>query len=224
MELALINLFRAKWSSMIHDEWTRSLLKNRPDLSSDDLNRTRELMVMHVRDCLVVNFEELILALQLPDSNDRHVLAAAIRGRADVIVTYNLKDFPENELQKYGIASQYPDEFLTHVLDLAPGTVCAAAQTHRKRFGNPLKTVEEYLSAWKSRRSTNSSLNSEPSPGCYEPYELPPDGRHARRITSLSGEPHVADRQRDCSQSTLLRPNICETDFYVNDRSPSCGS
>ena len=145
MELALIDLFRAKWSSMIHDEWTRSLLKNRQDLSSDDLKRTRELMDMHVRDCLVVNFEELIPALQLPDSNDRHVLAAAIRGRVDVIVTYNLKDFPENELQKYGIASQYPDEFLTHVLDLAPGTVCAAAQTHRKRLGNPLKTVEEYL-------------------------------------------------------------------------------
>jgi predicted nucleic acid-binding protein len=147
MELALTDLFRAKWSSMIHDEWMGSLLKNRPDLSLDDLRRTRELMDMHVRDCLVENFEDLIPALQLPDPKDRHVLAAAIRGRADVIVTYNLKDFPEKDLRKYGITSQHPDEFLIHVLDLAPGTVCAAAQTHRKRLRHPGKSVNDYLEA-----------------------------------------------------------------------------
>lgn len=145
MELALTDLFRAKWSSMIHDEWVRSILKNRPDLSSDDLKRTRELMDRHVRDCLVENFEDLIPALQLPDPNDRHVLAAAIRGRADVIITYNLKDFPETALQKYGIAPQHPDEFLTHVLDLAPGPVCVAVHTHRNRLRNPGKTVDQYL-------------------------------------------------------------------------------
>jgi predicted nucleic acid-binding protein len=145
MELALTDLFRAKWSSMIHDEWTGSLLKNRPDLFPDVLKHTRELMDRHVRDCLVENFEDLIPALPLPDPKDRHVLAAAIRGRADVIVTYNLKDFPEKELQKYGITPQHPDEFLTHILDLAPGTVCAAAQTHRKRLRNPGKTVDQYL-------------------------------------------------------------------------------
>ena len=95
MEVALTDLSRAKWSSMIHDEWIRSVLKNRPDLSPDVLKHTRELMDMHVRDCLVENLEDLIPAFQLPDLKDRHVLAAAIRGRADVIVTYNLKDFPE---------------------------------------------------------------------------------------------------------------------------------
>lgn len=145
MELALTDLFRAKWSAMIHEEWTRSVLKNRPDLSPDLLTHTRELMDRHVRDCLVEHFEDLIPALHLPDDNDRHVLAAAIRGRADVIVTFNLKDFPEEELQKYGIAAQHPDEFLTHMLDLAPGTVCAAAQMHRKRLRNPGKTVDQYL-------------------------------------------------------------------------------
>jgi predicted nucleic acid-binding protein len=145
MEVALTDLFRAKWSSMIHDEWIRSLLKNRPDLSADNLKRTRELMDANVRDCIVENFEDLIPALQLPDPKDRHILAAAIRGRADVIVTYNLKDFPETDLRKYGIAPQHPDEFLAHILDLAPGTVCAAAQTHRKRLGNPGKTVDQYL-------------------------------------------------------------------------------
>ncbi|MGH7232471.1 MAG: helix-turn-helix domain-containing protein, partial [Nitrospiraceae bacterium] len=64
MQLALTDLFRAKWSSMIHDEWMRALLQNRPDLSTDHLKRTRELMDMHVRDCLVENFEDLIPALR----------------------------------------------------------------------------------------------------------------------------------------------------------------
>jgi predicted nucleic acid-binding protein len=145
MELALTDLFRAKWSHMIHDEWIQAVLKDRPDLSAEKLKRTRDLMDAHVRDCLVENFEDLIPALKLPDPNDNHVLAAGIRGRADVIVTYNLKDFPSNVLERYGIAAQHPDEFLTHLIDLAPGNVCAAAKTHRKRLGNPGKTVDQYL-------------------------------------------------------------------------------
>lgn len=145
MELAITDLFRAKWSYLIHEEWIGALLKKRTDLSADDLKRTRELMDMHVRDCLVENFEDLIPSLHLPDAKDNHVLAAAIRGRADVIVTYNLKDFPEKDLKKYGIAAQHPDEFLIHVLDLAPGIVSAAARTHRNRLNSPSKTVDEYL-------------------------------------------------------------------------------
>lgn len=147
MEIALTDLFRAKWSHMIHDEWMQAILKNRPDLSIDNLKRTRDLMDANVRDCLVEHFEDLIPALKLPDPKDNHVLAAAIRGRADVIVTYNLKDFPETIVGGYGIAAQHPDEFLTHLLDLAPGNVCAAAKTHRKRLGNPGKNVEQYLEA-----------------------------------------------------------------------------
>lgn len=145
MELALTDLFRAKWSHMIHDEWIRAILKNRPDVTAEKLKRTRDLMDIHVRDCLVENFEDLIPALKLPDSKDNHVLAAAIRGRADVIVTYNLKDFPDKVLGRYGIAAQHPDEFLTHLLDLTPGNVCAAVKTHRNRLGNPGKTVDQYL-------------------------------------------------------------------------------
>ena len=145
MELALTDLFRAKWSSMIHEEWINAVLANRSDLSRADLVRTQELMDMNVRDCLVTNFEDLIPAVQLPDPKDRHVLAAAIRGRADVIVTYNLKDFPDKDLNKYGIAPQHPDEFLSHLLDLSTGTVCAAARAHRQRLKNPPKTVEQYF-------------------------------------------------------------------------------
>ena len=123
----------------------RHLLQHRPDLTRERLERTRQLMDAHTRDCLVTGFEDLIPVLQLPDPGDRHVLAAAIHGRADVIVTYNLRHFPPEILSPYGIEAQHPDEFLIHLIDLAPGPVCAAARTHRMRLKNPEKTVTEYL-------------------------------------------------------------------------------
>jgi len=118
MQLALTDLFRAKWSNAIHDEWIRSLLKVRADLKREQLERTRELMDTGVRDALVSGFEKLIPSLELPDPDDRHVLAAAIRGRCDVIVTYNLSDFPAEKLAEYDIEAQHPDEFIGHLCNL----------------------------------------------------------------------------------------------------------
>ncbi len=84
-------------------------------------------------------------ALTLPDLNDRHVLAAAIRAGAGVIVTSNLTDFPKETLTKYGIEAQHPDEFIMHLLDLAPNVVCSAAMKQRESLKNPPLTVEQYL-------------------------------------------------------------------------------
>jgi len=67
MQLALTDLFRARWTDRIHDEWIGNLLKKRPDLTLEQLTRTKELMNSHVRDCLVTNYEYLIPYLQLPD-------------------------------------------------------------------------------------------------------------------------------------------------------------
>jgi hypothetical protein len=102
-------------------------------------------MNSHVRDCLVTGYESLIEAVTLPDPDDRHVLAAAIRAGADLILTFNLKDFPEEALRPYGIESQHPDDFLMLQLDLAPNIVCAAAKRHRASLKNPPKDVEGYL-------------------------------------------------------------------------------
>jgi predicted nucleic acid-binding protein len=148
MHLALSDLFRAKWTEAIHEEWIRGVLKQRPDLKQQQLGRTRALMNAHVRDCLVTNYQELIPAITLPDSDDRHVLAAAIRSGADVIVTYNLSDFPANLLAKWGIEAQHPDRFIMHLLDLAPSVVCAAVQRQRRNLKNPPKTVDELLEAF----------------------------------------------------------------------------
>jgi hypothetical protein len=84
MCLAMSELFRARWSNDVHEEWISSVLKKRPDISRAKLERTRELMDMKAPDALVAGYEGLIPDLDLPNPNDRHVLAAAILGRADV--------------------------------------------------------------------------------------------------------------------------------------------
>jgi len=145
MHLALTDLFRAKWTNAIHDEWIRSVLRDRPNLKPEQLERTRALMDAHVRDCLVTGYETLIPTLTLPDPDDRHVLAAAIRANADAIITFNLSDFPDDVLSQFGIEAIHPDDFVMYQLDLASNVVCAAAKRQRQSLKNPPKTVEEYL-------------------------------------------------------------------------------
>jgi hypothetical protein len=147
MHLALADLFRAKWTDAIDDEWIRSLLKDRPDLKPEQLQCTRELMNANVRDCLVTGYEPLITGQTLPDPDDRHVLAAAIQAGARVIVTFNLLEFLPESLAAHGIEAVHPDDFVTSQLDLAPHVVCAAEKRQRESLKNPPKTVDQYLEA-----------------------------------------------------------------------------
>ena len=146
MHLALTGLFRAKWSATIHEEWIRNVLKARPDLRREQLERTRTLMDAHVQDCLVEGYESLTESLELPDLNDRHVFAAAIIGKADLIITFNLKDFPSTALEPYHITAQHPDRFIVGLMDTAFDEVIAAVKRHRASLKNPPKSVTDYLS------------------------------------------------------------------------------
>jgi predicted nucleic acid-binding protein len=145
MELALTDSFRARWSEEIHQEWIRNVLKNRPDLNESQLLKTKGYMDANVRDALVTDFESLIPSLNLPDKDDRHVLAAAIRCGADVIVTFNLKDFPSDYLSTFDVEAQHPDEFILYLLDLYPVQVGSAAEKVRQRLRNPVMDHEKYL-------------------------------------------------------------------------------
>jgi predicted nucleic acid-binding protein len=145
LELAVSDLYRAKWSDAVHEEWITAVLENRPDLTRAQLERTRDLINAHVRDALVTDFELLIEVVELPDPDDRHVLAAAIKGRADLIVTRNLRDFPAERLDRWGIEAQHPDEFLSHQFHLSQPVFLQAVKTVRLRLKNPPKSVEDYL-------------------------------------------------------------------------------
>jgi hypothetical protein len=157
MHLALMGMFRAKWPADVHEEWIRNLLKNRPDLSREKLERTRQLMDKAAPDALVTGYKHLIPGLVLPDEDDRHVLAAAIRSGASLIVTCNLADFPPEALRPFDIEAHHPDEFILHLLDLSPGLVIEAAQHHRTSLKNPLKTAEQYLDSLESQGLTQTA-------------------------------------------------------------------
>jgi len=145
LKLAVTDLFKAKWTADIHREWIEALLRNEPHRNRATLERTRNMMDRATRDCLVTSYESLIPSLTLPDPDDRHVLAAAIVGKCDVIVTQNLQDFPITALEPFGIEAQHPDEFLANHLNLAPGIFCGAIRTIRKRLVNPPYSAREYL-------------------------------------------------------------------------------
>ena len=145
MQLALTGIFRAHWFAEVHEEWIRNLLKNRPDLTPDKLDRTRQLMDKALPDALVTGYEHLIDSIELPDKDDRHVVAAAIHCRASVIVTLNLGDFPAQALGRFSIEAQHPDDFVLALLENLPAHVVDAAKTHRMSLKNPAKTPDEYL-------------------------------------------------------------------------------
>jgi hypothetical protein len=138
-------MFRARWNAHIAHEWKRNLLDNRPDLTAEQLDRTSSLMDRAMPDAVVTGYESLIAGLVLPDADDRHVLAAAIRCNASVIVTFNRKDFPEEALLPYGIEAQHPDEFVDDLFDLEPAVVVAAARRQREALKQPPLTADRYL-------------------------------------------------------------------------------
>ena len=144
MRLAVQNAFQAKWTDEIHAEWMRNVLKNRPDLTEAALNCTKDLMNLHARDALVTGYEPLIASLTLPDANDRHVLAAAIHAQADVICTFNLRDFPASVLTPYGIEAREPDDFLSFLYDADAATFFQAAERQRRGLQKPPKSQEEF--------------------------------------------------------------------------------
>jgi hypothetical protein len=136
IRVAMGGTVRARWTDLILDETFRSIRENRPDLDPAKLHRTRELMCEAVPDCLVTGYEPLIDGLDLPDPHDRHVLAAAVRAGAQLIVTSNLKDFPDDALVSYGIEARGPDDFLVdqYFLDeaLLRGVVTDIARSWHK--------------------------------------------------------------------------------------------
>jgi hypothetical protein len=120
-------------------------LRDRPDIQAERLTHTRELMNRAVPDCLVTEYEPFIDQLTLSDPDDRHVLAAAIRCPASVILTRNVRDFADDLVARYGISVQHPDEIPAHLFDLKPAVVCTAEREMRASLANPPKTVRELL-------------------------------------------------------------------------------
>lgn len=145
IRVANAGIVRGRWSERILDECFTSILRQRPDLNPAQLQRTRTLMRDAVPDCLITGFEPLEAALDLPDPGDRHVLAAAIRGNAQVIVTFNLADFPAAALAPYDIEAKHPDDFLLESLDLAPAALTRCLVEQAGDLRDPPRSAGEVL-------------------------------------------------------------------------------
>ncbi len=144
MRLALTDLFKAQWTDQIHDEWINALLRD-DKFKREDLERVRDLMDAYVRDAKVYGYEGLIEGIELPDPDDRHVVAAAIKCNADAIVTFNLKDFPKDVLSKFDIEVIHPDDFVCYQIDLSSGKACSAVKNQREALKHPPMEKEEFL-------------------------------------------------------------------------------
>nr|PZN72328.1 MAG: PIN domain-containing protein [Pseudomonadota bacterium] len=143
LEAARIGVYRALWSEDVHREWMEKLAESGRD--PQKIERRRKAIDAALPDALVAGYEALIGSLILPDPDDRHVLAAAIVGGADVIVTRNVRDFPEDAVAQYGIEVQHPDTFLIHQRCLNEQLFLQCVRRVRRRLKNPELTPDEYL-------------------------------------------------------------------------------
>ena len=137
-------LFRARITDDILDEWTRSLIRLKPHL--EESVRQQEVAIRsNFSECFVSGYQPLIEGLELPDSDDRHVLAAAIRCSAQVIVTENHKDFPVRTLEEYGVETLGADDMLANTYDLFPAGSARALRKVRSRYDDPPMRPSEFL-------------------------------------------------------------------------------
>lgn len=150
LSLATAGLYHARWTADIHDEWTRNLAEDRPEIA-DKLPALVQAMNAAVPDCLVENYKPLIGCVTLPDSSDRHVLAAAIAGHADAIVTFNINDFPIEITSQHGVEVQHPDDFVMNQLQLRELDALEAVKRMRARWRTPARSPEELIQALEQR-------------------------------------------------------------------------
>lgn len=148
ISLAVAGLFAAKWTVAIEDEWLAVAERRYPGLEGRFTTR-RDAMRDAVIDWEVKanRWQAVAPCLQLPDANDIHVLAAAIAGHADCIVTSNLKDFPAAVLETYGLTALHPDDFIVAQLDLDVFAALGAFKGMRARKRNPTYSAEEFATA-----------------------------------------------------------------------------
>jgi PIN domain len=158
IHLAQAGIYRAKWTEDIHQEWMRNLREKYPDLGIEKIQRIRGLIDAAVPDCLVHGYRRLVAGLELPDSNDRHVLAAAIKSGAQVIVTCDVNHFPDETLSEYDIQAQHPDDFLMYQKEENLSAVLSQLRRCRKEHRNPAYSVDEFIDKF---RASDLSLSAD---------------------------------------------------------------
>ncbi len=139
------DLFQPLWSQDILDETVRALCRVHPNTSAVRFQARVRQMTKTFPDALVDGYELLATSISLPDPGDRHVIAAARVGGADVIVTCNLKDFPEDVLSDFNLEAVDPDCFLRDMFDLFPSQMVAVLKEQADDLKKPAKDLDDVL-------------------------------------------------------------------------------
>jgi len=142
------DMFRAQWTPDILAEVERNLIPHLAERGHDHPEAKAWRLLTTLRtvfpEAMVVGYEGLISSMR-NNEKDRHVLAAAVKGGAEVIVTYNLQDFDAAALDPLGIEAQGPDEFLSNLFDLYPEGMVALLHEQAVQLRNPPLAFTELL-------------------------------------------------------------------------------
>jgi predicted nucleic acid-binding protein len=147
LHMAFLSIYQPKWSDKIQEEWTCSLLAKRSDLKKSSLKNTCKWMDTVFPDARTLKDKELKTPINLPDKNDIHIVETAINSHANYIITFNLKDFPKDELEKYDVETIHPDDFVCQMLDELPDVILKAFHNQVLLLKKPAKTADEVLTA-----------------------------------------------------------------------------
>ena len=136
---------------MIQDEWARNLTKKMPGSDPRKMVRINKLMNVAIPDALIPqhSFEGLISKYRLPDPDDRHVMAAAVAGKVEGIVTLNIRDFPAAVLKPHGVRAIHPDELVLLLCSVSVEKVVAALTAQASMLTNPQRSGADVLASLK---------------------------------------------------------------------------
>lgn len=140
LRIAERDLYRPLWSARIVAEAIDAIVDIHPDIPLDQVQRRFAAMDEAFEDARIGGWDNLEATVTLPDPNDRHVVAAAVRGRADAIVTANVGDYPPDVLGPLNIEIIHPDDFLLDQLDLAPRVVLDVLREQAEHTRQPALT------------------------------------------------------------------------------------
>ncbi|WP_407941755.1 PIN domain-containing protein [Mesorhizobium neociceri] len=141
-------MYRARWSERVHQEWIAAAAVKR-GIDPERLQRSREMMDRAVPDALVSGYEQLEAGIELKDPDDRHVVAAATLTRADVIVTFNLADFPAVVLKPLRLEARHPDEFLLDLFDISNELFVDAVKKDYEHYIEPKLSFADYVEGFR---------------------------------------------------------------------------
>jgi len=152
VQAAVDCLIEARWTDEIHYEWILNLAVGTPAIPTERLQNTRRLMNDALPTAMVTGYENHIPAVNLPDPDDRHVVAAGIAAGASIILTWNLRHFPAKELKRFGLQRETPDTFLAGLYDKVPDLTIGSLANARRNLTKTQVSAFDFINILDSQK------------------------------------------------------------------------